>query len=251
MRETRQQRKERLKAAGLWGEYVALREKLAGAGMTPKEAAREALVRVEARPQRQADPPATGPADADDGGEDAPAPQRKIPPRPPLCHRCRHFRKPLCAPCLKVQRKVADLRDAGFGADARWLKAWIEEHLNDEPVPSPAECPGMTGAEHEIVLRLPPDSKVAGWLVYNGHAPRNRLQERAKGVLDAIGPEAFLEKCLLPRDPAEERRCREQEQERQRRQYDQFSQEMERIATLTDPAQVEAAIEALCADPEG
>ena len=49
MRETRKQLKERLQAAGLWEEYVALRVQLAADGLTPAQAREEALRRIEAR----------------------------------------------------------------------------------------------------------------------------------------------------------------------------------------------------------
>jgi hypothetical protein len=57
MAETRKQLKERLQAAGLWQEYVALRVQLAADGMTPAQAREEALRRVESRaPEPQAVP---------------------------------------------------------------------------------------------------------------------------------------------------------------------------------------------------
>jgi hypothetical protein len=50
MGETRQQLKERLQAAGVWDDYLALRDRLAKDGLTPAQAREEALRQVESRP---------------------------------------------------------------------------------------------------------------------------------------------------------------------------------------------------------
>src|SRR5262245_42220636 len=63
MAETRQQLKERLQAAGLWHEFVALRDRLAAGGLVPAQARAEGLRQVGARPARPpAPPPPGGPA---------------------------------------------------------------------------------------------------------------------------------------------------------------------------------------------
>ena len=51
MGETKQQLKERLQAAGLWHEFVTVRDQLAKDGLTPAQARAEALHQVESRPK--------------------------------------------------------------------------------------------------------------------------------------------------------------------------------------------------------
>jgi hypothetical protein len=50
MGETRPQLKARLEAAGVWPEFVRLRDQLAAGGLTPAQVRAEALRRVEALP---------------------------------------------------------------------------------------------------------------------------------------------------------------------------------------------------------
>jgi hypothetical protein len=55
MAETRKQLKERLQAAGVWPDYVTLRQQLSKDGMTPTQARKEALHQVESRPRADAE----------------------------------------------------------------------------------------------------------------------------------------------------------------------------------------------------
>jgi hypothetical protein len=58
MAETRQQIKQRLQVAGLWQDYVAMRQKLGKDGMTPAQARTAALHQIETRPRADAEQPA-------------------------------------------------------------------------------------------------------------------------------------------------------------------------------------------------
>jgi hypothetical protein len=72
MPETKRQLKERLQAEGVWEDFLALRQQLVGDGLTPAQARKEALGRIEARLAQQSErpgsdrprdpPPVTGPA---------------------------------------------------------------------------------------------------------------------------------------------------------------------------------------------
>lgn len=55
------QRKERLQAAGLWEDFVALRAQLVAGGMAPAQADEEAQRQVKSRPPRQQELPPWGP----------------------------------------------------------------------------------------------------------------------------------------------------------------------------------------------
>src|SRR5690348_2187685 len=65
MPETKKQIKARLQAAGLWKEYLTLREQLAREGSTPRQAREQALREIDARPPQPPMPATTErPADA-------------------------------------------------------------------------------------------------------------------------------------------------------------------------------------------
>jgi len=182
MEETRRQIKERLQAAGRWGDYLALREQLAQGGLTPAQARAEALRQIESRPPHQSGQPAPDPPSAA-----TPIPEKKFPPPPPLCERCRRILgQPACPTCFRIHRTVENLRAAGFRAEAKWLEGWIERHANGQP------------AAKQELCRLPHRMEIDAWLVYNGKEPKTPGQARLKQWLET-DPTTFITEALMGR----------------------------------------------------
>ncbi len=92
MNETKRQRRERLQAAGLWDEYLKIRQRLGTQGMTPREARDEALRQIDARPPHPPEASTTAPP-----GE--PPDVEVHYPRPRLCPRCSRVGLMICAEC--------------------------------------------------------------------------------------------------------------------------------------------------------
>jgi hypothetical protein len=120
MNETRQQLKFRLQAAGVWKDFLALREKLVNDGLTSARAREEALREIESRLPRKADV-----AVAD--GPRVDTPTRKYPKWSPLCHLCQPHGEPRCGNCVENWHEcyVADCERLGKGSfcPSCWIDA--------------------------------------------------------------------------------------------------------------------------------
>ncbi len=93
MPETKRQIKDRLQAAGLWKDYLALREQLALEGRRPRQAREEALRQVDSRPpqpQTSADQP------AGNSPNGAPLLKDVVAPPQPACPNPRCLRIGMC-----------------------------------------------------------------------------------------------------------------------------------------------------------
>jgi hypothetical protein len=73
----------------------------------------------------------------------------------------------MCHPCVISWRTKERLQAADFLTEAKWLEGWLDRHANDPP----AQCKGLTNAEVELALRLPPYVLVDMRLVYRGKYP--------------------------------------------------------------------------------
>lgn len=165
MSESRTRLKQRLQEAGVWKEYLALRDQLVREGKTPAEAREEALAEIDARLQEPATPPVP---------EEPPVEYEP----PPTCERCqRIFSGPGCPNCFRAHGTVETLRAAGLVAEAAWLEGWVEKHQN---APPPASK-WMTDAEREVVARLPPEMFVDCRLIYRGRVTRGGASTSAPG----------------------------------------------------------------------
>jgi hypothetical protein len=95
MKETKQQRRERLQRAGLWRRFVARRAELFEEGLEPKEAAQQALQEIE-----QSLPPALN-----NPAPDPPRPAAPV-PEPPPCERCQRAGRPSCSKVWRTDWKM-------------------------------------------------------------------------------------------------------------------------------------------------
>lgn len=78
MRETREQLKQRLQAAGLWERFLTIRDQLCAEGLTPAQARQEALRQVESQPIGEL-PQAAKVEAPTDGNPANPPPEQSLP----------------------------------------------------------------------------------------------------------------------------------------------------------------------------
>jgi hypothetical protein len=165
MGETRQQLKERLQAAGLWGEYVRQRGLLMDQGLTPALAREEALRRVESLPPRTAPTPEAGSPSPGEG------------------------------PDQEAEGGFPD-----FGGQVSNPKAvqWVAEHIADPSV-RPQDAPGGLAWGLLQWVRLTPANQTTFW---SSIWPRLSTEEKDAGEeWDGRGP---CPTCRTPAPPTKE-----------------------------------------------